>query len=81
MFLFLLWKQVNVVCTKLRGEPKYEIIKPIAADQELVVYYLPERPEELFFFHMRSAAFGQRVDEILEGKWSKLLKITMFFCF
>lgn len=54
----------------MRGEPKYEIIKPIAADQELVVYYLPERPEELFFFHMRSAAFGQRVDEILEGKWS-----------
>lgn len=64
LFLF----QVNVVCTKVKGEPVYEIIRPIAAHQELVVYYLPERPEELFFVHMRSTLYRRTMDSILEGK-------------
>lgn len=61
-------KQVNIVCTKVKGEPVYEIIRPIAAHQELVVYYLPERPEELFFVHMRSTLYRRTMDSILEGK-------------
>lgn len=64
--------QVNVVCTKVKGEPVYEIIRPIAAHQELVVYYLPERPEELFFVRMRSTLYRRTMDSILEGKPKQL---------
>ncbi|KAG4068167.1 hypothetical protein HA402_001592 [Bradysia odoriphaga] len=61
--------QVNIVCTKVKGEPLYEIVKPLAAHQELVVYYLPERPErpeELFFVRMRSTLYRRTMDSILE---------------
>lgn len=57
-----------MVCTKVKGEPLYEVVKPIAAHQELVVYYLPERPEELFFVRMRSTLYRRTMDSILEGK-------------
>lgn len=60
--------QVNVVCAKVKGEPIYEIVKPIPSHQELVVYYLPEGPEELFFIRMRSQLYRQTMDSILEGK-------------
>lgn len=56
------------MCTKVKGEPLYEVVKPIAAHQELVVYYLPERPEELFFVRMRSTLYRRTMDSILEGK-------------
>lgn len=46
----------------------YEIHRPIAAHQELVVYYLAERPEELLFVHMRSTLYRRTMDSILEGK-------------
>ncbi|XP_053675967.1 zinc finger and SCAN domain-containing protein 2-like [Anopheles nili] len=58
--------QVNVVCAKVKGEPIYEIVKPIPSHQELVVYYLPEGPEELFFIRMRSQLYRQTMDSILE---------------
>ncbi|XP_031627902.1 zinc finger protein 672-like [Contarinia nasturtii] len=58
--------QVNVVCAKVNGEPVYEIHRPIAAHQELVVYYLAERPEELLFVHMRSTLYRRTMDSILE---------------
>lgn len=54
----------------------YEIVKPLAAHQELVVYYLPERPErpeELFFVRMRSTLYRRTMDSILEGK-------EIYFC-
>jgi hypothetical protein len=56
-----------MVCTKVKGEPVYEIVKPVPMHQELVVYYLPERPEELFFARMRSTIYRQTMDSILEG--------------
>lgn len=59
---------VNLVATKVRGEPVYEAVKPIAPDTELVVYYLPERPEELFFVRMRASLYRQTMDSILEGE-------------
>lgn len=62
--------QVNLVCTKVKGEPIYEVVKPIPVHQELVVYYLPERPEELFFVRMRNTLYRQTMDSILEGKLS-----------
>ncbi|XP_052897226.1 zinc finger protein 177-like [Anopheles moucheti] len=58
--------QVNVVCAKVKGEPIYEIVKAIPSHQELVVYYLPEGPEELFFIRMRSQLYRQTMDSILE---------------
>lgn len=59
---------VNFVATKVRGEPVYEAVKPIAPDTELLVYYLPERPEELFFVRMRASLYRQTMDSILEGE-------------
>ncbi|XP_039429214.1 zinc finger protein 177-like isoform X2 [Culex pipiens pallens] len=58
--------QVNVVCVKVKGEPIYECVKPIPSHQELVVYYVPEGPEELFFIRMRSQLYRQTMDSILE---------------
>ncbi|KAG5683405.1 hypothetical protein PVAND_012689 [Polypedilum vanderplanki] len=59
--------QVNMVCTKVKGEPIYEIVKPIPMHHEIIVYYLPERPEELFFSRMRNTFYRQTMDSILEG--------------
>lgn len=56
-----------MVCTKVKGEPIYEVVRPIPINQELVVYYLPERPEELFFARMRTTLYRQTMDSILEG--------------
>lgn len=50
------------------------MVKPLAAHQELIVYYLPERldrPEELFFVRMRSTLYRRTMDSILEGEWTK----------
>ncbi|KAL5279334.1 hypothetical protein ACFFRR_003738 [Megaselia abdita] len=59
--------QVNLVCTKVNGEPIYKVVKPITSHQELVVYFLPESPEELFFVRMRASLYRQTMDSILEG--------------
>ena len=72
--------QVNIVCTKVKGEPLYEVVKPIAAHQELIVYYLPERPEELFFVRMRSTLYRRTMDSILEGEsHSQFIRGSFFF--
>lgn len=65
--------QVNLVCTKVKGEPVYEAVKPVSAHTELVVYYLPERPEEMFFVKMRNNLYRQTMDSILEGEDVTLL--------
>jgi hypothetical protein len=57
-----------MVCTKVKGEPIYEIVKPIPMHHEIIVYYLPERPEELFFSRMRNTFYRQTMDSILEGE-------------
>lgn len=57
-----------MVCTKVKGEPIYEVVKPIPMHQEIIVFYLPERPEELFFSRMRNTIYRQTMDSILEGE-------------
>lgn len=54
--LKLLWKNtrkcgscINFATFRFAGEPIYEAVKTIPANSELVVYYRPERPEEIFF--------------------------------
>lgn len=59
--------QVNIVCTKISGEVIYEVVKPIAMHQELIVFYLPERPEELFMGRMKHSFYRRTMDSILEG--------------
>lgn len=59
--------QVNVVCTKIGGEVIYEVVKPIPLHHELIVYYLPERPEELFLGRMKNTFYRRTMDSILEG--------------
>lgn len=70
--------KVNMVCTKVKGEPIYEIVKPIPMHHEIIVYYLPERPEELFFSRMRNTFYRQTMDSILEGEYRGLLFIVDF---
>lgn len=54
------------------GEPMYEVIKNIPANTELIVHYLPERPEEIFFMpavhYLRNTLYRRTMDTILEGK-------------
>lgn len=71
------------MCTKVKGEPVYEAVRPISAHMELVVYYLPERPEELFFVRMRNNLYRQTMDSILEGNNStiQLLLINNYISF
>lgn len=61
---------VNVVGTKIKGEPIYEAVKTIGANSELVVYFLPERPEEIFFMpavnYLRHTLYRRTMDTILE---------------
>lgn len=73
---------VNLVATKVRGEPVYETVKPIPPNTELLVYYLylPERPEELFFVRMRTSLYRQTMDSILEGMAISLLVVFFFVC-
>lgn len=52
----------------------YEVIKNIPANTELIVHYLPERPEEIFFMpavhYLRNTLYRRTMDTILEGKSS-----------
>ncbi|KAK9507264.1 hypothetical protein O3M35_007165 [Rhynocoris fuscipes] len=62
--------QVNIIGTKIKGEPIYEVVKSIPANSELTVYYLPERPEEVFFMpavhYLRNSLYRRTMDTILE---------------
>lgn len=68
-----------MVCTKVKGEPIYEVVRPIPINQELIVYYLPERPEELFFARMRTTLYRQTMDSILEGKFYQQAPLFYFY--
>ncbi|XP_046389175.1 zinc finger protein 316 [Ischnura elegans] len=63
-------EEVNLIGTKIKGDPVYEVIKPIPPNTELVVYYLPERPEEVFFMpavhYLRNSLYRRTMDTILE---------------
>jgi hypothetical protein len=69
---------VNIVCTKVKGEAVYEVVKPIPMQQEIIVYYLPERPEELFFSRMRNTIYRQTMDSILEGEFAARRRLYYF---
>lgn len=76
---------VNMICTKVKGEPIYEAIKPITAHQELVVFYLPERPEEVLFMRMRISMYRQTMDSIMKGNhqlytYTLYVIITIYVC-
>ncbi|CAB3360404.1 Hypothetical predicted protein [Cloeon dipterum] len=62
--------EVNVIGTKVKGEPVFEAIKSIPPNTEVVVYFLPERPEELFFMpavhFLRNSLYRRTMDSILE---------------
>ncbi|PSN30671.1 hypothetical protein C0J52_25576, partial [Blattella germanica] len=64
-------EEVNLIGTKVKGEPLYEAVKSIPANSELVVYFLPERPEEVFFMpavhYLRNSLYRRTMDTILEG--------------
>ncbi|XP_049763472.1 zinc finger and SCAN domain-containing protein 22-like [Schistocerca gregaria] len=63
-------EDVNLIGTKIKGEPMYEVVKTIPANSELVVYFLPERPEEVFFMpavhYLRTSIYRRTMDTILE---------------
>lgn len=59
----------------------YEAVKPVPPDTELLVYYLPERPEELFFVRMRTSLYRQTMDSILEGKRRVIRIMEKKMCF
>ena len=63
---------VSPVLLCVAGEPLYETVKSIPANSELVVYFLPERPEEVFFMpavhYLRNSLYRRTMDTILEGR-------------
>lgn len=65
-------QQVNVVCTKIKGEPIYEIVRNVPAHEELVVFYLLERIEDEILTRIQNTIYRQTMDSILEGQYSKL---------
>uniref|UniRef100_A0A8D8XA01 Zinc finger protein 235 n=1 Tax=Cacopsylla melanoneura TaxID=428564 RepID=A0A8D8XA01_9HEMI len=62
--------EVNIIGSKIKGEPIYEAVKTITANTELVVFYLPERPDEMFFMpavhYLRNTLYRRTMDTILE---------------
>jgi hypothetical protein len=68
---------VNVVCSKIKGEPVYEAVRPIGANMELIVFYLPglhDDDEELLYGglpavrSLRSSLFRRTMGLILQGE-------------
>ncbi|XP_060528713.1 zinc finger protein 672-like isoform X3 [Cylas formicarius] len=58
---------VNIISTKVGGEPVYRCVKPVLPHTELLVHYLPEKPEEMFFAKMRTSLYRQTMDLLLEA--------------
>ncbi|KAK6640602.1 hypothetical protein RUM44_012298 [Polyplax serrata] len=63
-------EDVNVIGTRVKGEPLFEVVKNIPANTELVVFFLPERQEEVFFMpavnYLRNSLYRRTMDTILE---------------
>lgn len=70
-------EDVNVIGTRVKGEPLFEVVKNIPANTELVVFFLPERQEEVFFMpavnYLRNSLYRRTMDTILEGTWLQSL--------
>lgn len=58
---------VNIIGTKIKGEPIYETVKTIPANSELVVYYLPERSDEAYYMpavhYLRHAMYRRTLED------------------
>lgn len=63
-----------MVCTKIKGEPIYEIVRHVPAHEELVVFYL-ERIEDEILTRIQNTIYRQTIDSILEGKGNKIQRI------
>lgn len=60
------------MCTKIKGEPIYEIVRHVPAHEELVVFYLLERIEDEILTRIQNTIYRQTMDSILEGQSSDL---------
>jgi hypothetical protein len=62
-------EQVNLIGTKAKGEPIFEVIKDVQPDTELVAWFLPASHEDLVFISRdvcsRSAIYRCTIDSIL----------------
>ncbi|XP_057333647.1 zinc finger protein 43-like isoform X1 [Microplitis mediator] len=61
--------QVNLIGTKVKGDPIFEVIKDVEPDSELIAWFLPASHEDLVFisrdFCSRSAIYRCTIDSIL----------------
>ncbi|XP_043863870.1 zinc finger protein 684 isoform X2 [Drosophila mojavensis] len=57
---------VNIISSMVKGDPLYEVIKPIKMYEELVAYYIPESPEDSIFLTVRSTLYREAMDSILK---------------
>lgn len=62
--------EVNLIGTKVKGEPVYEVVRPVAAHTELVAFLLPETSEDLLLMpavhFLRNTLYRRTMDAILE---------------
>ncbi|XP_034669440.1 zinc finger protein 665-like isoform X1 [Drosophila subobscura] len=58
--------KVNLICTKVKGDPIYEVAKAIMIHQELVVYYLPEPPEQTIVTHIHSILYRKVMESFVK---------------
>ncbi|KAK0161099.1 hypothetical protein PV327_009612 [Microctonus hyperodae] len=62
-------EQVNLIGTKVKGDPIFEVIKDVDPDSELVAWFLPESHQDLVFISRdvcsRSAIYRCTIDSIL----------------
>lgn len=75
-------EEVNVIGSRVKGEPIFEVVKNIPANTELVVFFFPERQEEVFFMpavnYLRNSLYRRTMDTILEGFINKIFLFSFF---
>lgn len=75
-------EEVNVIGSRVKGEPIFEVVKNIPANTELVVFFFPERQEEVFFMpavnYLRNSLYRRTMDTILEGFINQIFLFSFF---
>ncbi|XP_011630955.1 uncharacterized protein LOC105423024, partial [Pogonomyrmex barbatus] len=65
-------EQVNLIGTKVKGEPIFEVIKDVQPDTELVAWFLPISQQDFVIIShdvcSRSAIYRCMIDSILDGE-------------
>lgn len=64
----------------VKGDPLYEVIKPIKMYEELIAYYIPERPEDSISLTFRSTLYRKAMDSILKGIYIQGKSKIVFNC-